>query len=319
MTEPPSSESDLTQALIRHAVELHGKAGASDLLLYADVFGDSAVLKEIIKSFQDVNFVLATRNAAAASEAREAVREIVAVPDIRLTRMGQIKIAVLVGLSTGVFEKGDKLVCLSGIAESGTLDTIVLMEVGKEFEMFSPAGEHEIHVGVNSEVFNEVLELAVRLGNEGREGKPVGTMFVIGEQDELAPISRQMVLNPFRGYSEEERSIFDRNVQETIKEFSLIDGALLVSPKGVVTAAGVYLNPPTAGEDLPRGLGARHHTAAGITACTRATAITVSESTGTVTVFQNGRIFVEIEAPRRIGDTTHSSDAFFADTLAQKP
>ena len=165
-----SNDTSLTRALIDYAVDLHKKAGASNILLYADVFGDPGDLRGLIQSFKGVNFVLATRNDQAASVAREAVREIVAVPDIRLTRMGQIKIAVLVGLSTGVFERGNRLVCLSGIAESGTLDTIVVMEVGKEFEMFAPAGEGEIRDSVNTEVFNQVLKLAVELGNEGREG-----------------------------------------------------------------------------------------------------------------------------------------------------
>jgi len=312
------TDTDLTRSLIDYAVDLHKKAGASDILLYADVFGDPEDLRELIRSFKGINFVLSTRSEQAASVAREAVREIVAVPDIRLTRMGQIKVAVLVGLSTGVFERGNRLVCLSGMAESGTLDTIVVMEVGKEFEMFAPAGEGEIRDSVNTEVFNQVLKLAVELGNEGREGKPVGTVFVIGSPDVLAPYTRQMVLNPFRGYAADERRIFDRSVQETIKEFSLIDGAFIVSSGGLIETAGTYLNPPSSASDLPRGLGARHHAAAGLTACTPSTAVTVSESTGTVTVFQNGRIFTEIEAPRRIGTTTRKSEAFFADTLAEQ-
>jgi DNA integrity scanning protein DisA with diadenylate cyclase activity len=310
-------DNDLTRALIDQAVDLYTKAGASDILLYADVFGDFADLKELIQSFEGVNFVLATRSDQAASIALEAVREIVAVPDIRLTRMGQIKVAVLVGLSTGVFERGNRLVCLSGIAESGTIDTIVVMEVGREFEMFASGGEGEIRDRVNTEVFNQVLKLAVELGNEGREGKPVGTTFVIGNPEELAPYIQQMVLNPFRGYSGDERRVFDPSVQETLKEFALIDGAFIVSSDGVIESAGTYLNPPSSVGNLPRGLGARHHVAAGLTSCSPATAVTVSESTGTVTVFQNGRVFIEIEAPRRIGTTTQKSEAFFADTLAE--
>lgn len=315
--KPAPVEVNLTRALIDHAVEIYGKAGAAGLLLYADVFGDFSQLKAMIASYNGINFVLATRNEQAAETALEAVREVVVVPDIRLTRMGQIKVAVLVGLSKGVFERGDRLVCLSGIAESATLDTIVVMEVGKEFEMFAPAGEEEIRDRVNTEVFNEVLKLAVSLGNEGREGRPVGTTFVIGNARELAPYMRPMVLNPFRGYPPKERRIFDANVQETIKEFSLIDGAFVITNDGIVEAAGIYLVPPATAEALPRGLGARHHVAAGLTSCTSATAITVSESTGTVTVFQNGRIFVEIEAPRRIGIKTRKSEAFFADSLSE--
>jgi DNA integrity scanning protein DisA with diadenylate cyclase activity len=57
----------------------------------------------------------------------------------------------------------------------------------------------------------------------------------------------------------------------------------------------------TAGQEefkLPQGLGARHHAAAGITSVTRATAVTVSESTGNVMVFRGGKAILEVEKIR---------------------
>ena len=47
--------------------------------------------------------------------------------------------------------------------------------------------------------------------------------------------------------------------------------------------------------------GARHKSAAAITVVVRAVAITVSESTGNVTVFRGGKILIEIDRPRPIG------------------
>jgi len=44
-------------------------------------------------------------------------------------------------------------------------------------------------------------------------------------------------------------------------------------------------------------LGSRHIAAAGITSITLAIAIVLSESSGTVSVFKNGRILVSIEKP----------------------
>jgi DNA integrity scanning protein DisA with diadenylate cyclase activity len=99
-------------------------------------------------------------------------------------------------------------------------------------------------------------------------------------------MSRQLILNPFRGHPEEERNIMDRGLEETIKELATIDGAFVVRGDGVVESCGVLLK--TAGQEefqLPQGLGARHHAAAGITSVTRATAVTVSESTGNVMAY----------------------------------
>ena len=52
---------------------------------------------------------------------------------------------------------------------------------------------------------------------------------------------------------------------------------------------------------LPQGLGARHKSAAAVTAATSAVAIAISESTGNVTIFEKGKILFEIEKPRPVG------------------
>jgi DNA integrity scanning protein DisA with diadenylate cyclase activity len=72
----------------------------------------------------------------------------------------------------------------------------------------------------------------------------------------------------------------------------------LINREGVILSCGVYLRPRKAGAPLPSGLGARHLTAAAITACTDSLAVAISESTGTVTLFRKGEIFMKIEKIR---------------------
>ena len=55
-------------------------------------------------------------------------------------------------------------------------------------------------------------------------------------------------------------------------------------------------------------VGARHHAAAGITAVTRATAVTVSESTGNVMVFRGGKAILEVEKIRLGGSPARGTD-----------
>ena len=102
------------------------------------------------------------------------------------------------------------------------------------------------------------------------------------------------MLNPFHGYSRTLRSLLDLSLAETIKEFAMIDGAFIVQGDGMVVSAGTYLVPKSSTR-LPLGLGTRHHAAAAITAHTQAMAITVSQSTGTVTVFRHGQIVLKLE------------------------
>jgi DNA integrity scanning protein DisA with diadenylate cyclase activity len=139
--------------------------------------------------------------------------------------------------------------------------------------------------------------LASQLATEGREGRPVGALFVIGDSKTVLAQSRPLVLNPFHGYPESERNILDPNVEETIKEFSAIDGAYIVRGDGVVLAAGMQLVPATAGQPLPKGLGTRHAAACAITASSGAVAIAISQSTGTISIFKSGDLVTDIHRP----------------------
>ena len=160
------------------------------------------------------------------------------------------------------------------------------------------ADDKPLTQSVSPGVFERVIQLASELATEGREGKHVGALFVIGDSDKVSEYCSQLVINPFRGYPEEERNILDESLEETVKEFSALDGAFIIRGDGTVVSAGTYLQPGKRGEKLPQGLGARHEAASSITASTDAIAVTISESTGTVTTFRGGKIIMEIEKPR---------------------
>ena len=140
-------------------------------------------------------------------------------------------------------------------------------------------------------VVQRLLEIAIELSIEGREGHPIGTLFVVGDVKNVMKHSHSMLPNPFKGHK---INVLDRNSKEIIKEFAQLDGAFIVSSRGRILAAGVYLevDPKSLNLRLPPGLGSRHIAAAGITKLTKATAISLSES-GTIRVFKNGMMLLE--------------------------
>lgn len=133
-----------------------------------------------------------------------------------------------------------------------------------------------------------MLQLATLLASEGREGSPVGTIFVLGDLEQVSRHCRQLIANPFKGYDKTERNILDPSMEESIKEFAKIDGAFIIARDGTIHAAGAFLCTSHVSVSLPRGLGSRHMAAASITALTDAIAVALSESTRTVTLFRHG-------------------------------
>ena len=82
-----------------------------------------------------------------------------------------------------------------------------------------------------------VVDLATEIGREGREGHPVGTMFVVGDTRKVLTMCRPMNFNPFRGYSEAERDVRNRAVREQIKDIAQLEGAIIIRRDGVAVAA----------------------------------------------------------------------------------
>lgn len=141
-------------------------------------------------------------------------------------------------------------------------------------------------------VVEAVLDIARDLAKEGREKRPVGALFVIGDTDRVLKHSRQIVLNPFQGHPPQDRNVLDLRTHETLKEFAQVDGGIIIREDGVVEAAGRYIEvrDPT---ELPSGLGGRHLAGAAVTVETKAIAVTVSES-GVVRIFKDGKALLRI-------------------------
>ncbi|MDD1715541.1 MAG: diadenylate cyclase [Methanolinea sp.] len=149
---------------------------------------------------------------------------------------------------------------------------------------------------VTPEVLNSVLQVALQIAREGREGQAVGTSFVVGDTGQVLAHSKQFVLNPFHGHKEGERRITDTAFAGNIKEFAQLDGAFLITGDGVVEAAGRYITVDMSKVHIPKGLGSRHSSVAGITMATRSIGVVVSQSGGMITLFRDGKIVYSLRA-----------------------
>jgi DNA integrity scanning protein DisA with diadenylate cyclase activity len=284
----------ITHSLLKAAKTAAKDANISLMLVCA---GSPQLISTVEGALDVSNCILAADEDLLTDDIKSKFAKFVDLPSINLTRLGQIKVAVLLALAKGLIDADDTLICLTGQPKSSQLDTLMLISVKDEFELFTP-GIELLGEDIKPEVFEQLVEVAIQLAVEGREGRPVGTMFVIGDYENVKGYVTQLVLNPFAGYDESIRNVLNPQLTETIKEFSSIDGAFIVRGDGVIESAGSYIQPGGLKVEVPMGLGARHVAAASITAVTKATAITVSASTGTVRIFKNGKIVMEIERPR---------------------
>ena len=147
--------------------------------------------------------------------------------------------------------------------------------------------------GINAGTLREVIKLAVEIAREGRDGRKIGTMFVVSDTENVMKHSRSLILDPLLGHSDAMKRISDTDMRETVKELSQMDGAFVVSDDGTVVSACRYLDFISEGIDLPLGLGSRHMAAASITKLTNSVAVVVSENS-IIRIFDDGKIVSEI-------------------------
>jgi DNA integrity scanning protein DisA with diadenylate cyclase activity len=143
------------------------------------------------------------------------------------------------------------------------------------------------------DVLEPLIDLAVEIAREGREGKRIGTLFTLGDENEVLARSRCLILDPLAGHPEASRHITNLNLRGTIKELAQLDGGFVVSHDGFVLSACRYLDAIASHVDVPLGLGSRHIAAANMSAVTKAVGIVVSESS-VVRLFCHGHLIGEI-------------------------
>jgi diadenylate cyclase len=224
----------------------------------------------------------------------------VTVPPYDYSRVEKVKVALVAAMTANAFTDGESVLCLTGRTGAKVPDTLVKLQIGRGFEEKIAIDTVSLGAEFSSQVVEALVSLAMAIGHEGFEGHPIGTIFVLGDSTNVMEKSKQLTINPFQGISEAERNVLDPKIREALKNFAVLDGAFIIREDGVVLAAGRLLQ--TGGEtevNLQLGLGARHAAAAGITMETKAVAISVSQSSGTVRVYQNGQTVLELQQVSR--------------------
>jgi len=292
----PVQHSRVNRTVLRHAERIARGTNCQGVVVIGDTCTSTAALS---KPFPNIPTTLVTSDAVEANLLQEKFTHIIQVKAYSSGRFAQLRSAMLVGLSRGWFKFNDRLCCVGGIADSNQFDTISVVDVEREFQSLLSGQSELLPSDVKPEVLERVLAIATELSAEGREGRPVGCLFVLGDTAKVERMSKPLVMNPFFGYKDEDKNILSPFMDETVKEFSSLDGAFIIRGDGVVRSAGTLLQAADKDHPLPSGLGARHAAAAAISVETDCVSIVVSSSTGQVTLFRRGVMLPLIE--RKVG------------------
>jgi diadenylate cyclase len=287
-----------TLTLLRSARQIYQDLPADAVLIVAETGLDWDVVRA---KLSNCRLMVAAQGRALTQKLRETPGiELLEIDTGPMPVVDRMSVSLLRAVADEKLHPGAHVVVLyNGIAaEQGRpepVDSLSVLHLGEHLERMSAHDLRKLDTQVPLETLRLVVDLATEIGREGRESKPVGALFVVGDTRKVLGLCRPINFNPFRGYSAEERDLRDRRVREQIKDLAQLDGAILIGRDGVAVAGCLYIDVPAEGITLSKGLGSRHWTAAAVSRKTQAVAVVVSQSSGTVRIFQDGEVVLHIE------------------------
>ncbi len=203
--------------------------------------------------------------------------------------------ALLEAVADQILNSNCDVIAVYGGFEFQKLDSISLIRLDDRMRRLTSRDLQALESSVPLKTLKVVIDLATQIGREGREGKKVGALFIVGDTRKVLQHCKDSGFDPLKGYSRKMRNLFDPRVREDIKEISQMDGAFVISADGVIEKSRQIVEVAHAELTLSKGLGSRHWAGAAISQSTKAIGIVVSQSTGTVRLFQNGDTVLRIE------------------------
>lgn len=243
--------------------------------------------------------VVATHDEAIHESATEAEVHSIHLEIPEASVQNQLTQAVLASVAAEYVKPGSTIVAIYNGFDTEDIDTISVLKLTERLGRLTARDLRKLETKVPLDTLKTVVDLAVDIGREGREGKAVGTMFVVGDHRTVLDESRSGGFDLVKGYTRKERNIFDNKVREGIKEIAQLDGMFVISADGTVEGSSRIIDTSPVEITMTKGLGSRHFSGAAISKNTKAIAVVVSQTNGTVRIFQNGEVVLRIEPLQR--------------------
>lgn len=277
---------------VRHTLAMANTLGIGTLVVQTDTVDDFNIVQSLRGREKIVWLTTKFQADKINSEAKDEILTL-SLDSIRGSAIRSM--GLLFANLRGIITPEERVLCLYSSIANKNLDSITLTRPMDRLRIIRNMDMEAIGRLFAPEVFIRLINILTRFATEGREGKPIGTIFVLGDPDEMQPHLKEMILNPCLGHRAELRNVFNNSFFETFRELSALDGAFVINREGIVESAGIYISAPEIPEVVRPGLGARHAAAAAITQHCDCITMVLSESSGNISIFHDGDPLFEIE------------------------
>ncbi|MEM9317168.1 MAG: DNA integrity scanning protein DisA nucleotide-binding domain protein, partial [Pseudomonadota bacterium] len=248
---PPSRSSDQTSTLFGLAVQLAKHSEADALLVWAEGKTDWESLK---KRAGEMTLLVAAETDEKLKEPVDCGLDVVQLTsESAMSIHDRLSQALLQSIADDVLSPGATVIAVYSGFETKRVDSVSVIELDEHLGRLTARDLRSLSTKVPLETLRHVVDLAVEIGREGREGKPVGTLFVVGDSRKVQNYAHPTGFDPVKGYNKKERHIGDPRVREGIKEIAQLDGAFVIHADGTVESACQLIETAAANITMSKG------------------------------------------------------------------
>ena len=216
MTPNPVSKATAPLPILSLACEAAMRLGASGVL----IMPEGPMEWELVRSFcaGGVAIFVASSSARQVEAIRKLGLQAIEVEPSEAAIAERITLALIEAVANDQLKAGARVVVAYSGFEAEALDSLTVIRLGEHLERLTARDLRALETWVPFETLKAVVDTAVEIGREGREGKAVGTLIVVGDVRNVLPRTRPLGFDPFKGYRRKERNVRDPRVREAIKE-----------------------------------------------------------------------------------------------------
>jgi diadenylate cyclase len=281
-------------AMVAAAFSLLKDRSADALLILLDGSTDWKRISELAEGC-DKPVIVAVDSADDLEGASESGLKPLALNKEKSPLLERLQHALLEAAADELIRTNSEVIAVYSGFQKGKLDSISHLQLDERMRRLTSRDLQMLESRVPLKTIKAVVDLAAQIGREGREGKAIGTLFVVGDTRRVLTHTNESGCDPFRGYKKKDRNLLDAKVQEDVKEIAQLDGAFIINGDGIIERSRQMLEVTHEDLTMTKGLGARHWAAAAVTMKTKAISVVVSQSTGTVRLYQDGHLVMRIE------------------------
>ena len=186
-----------TMSLLELALSAVSRVGASALLLIPEGSMDWDAVRTLA---QDVRMMVAVETTRMEDAVKAAGLIALAVEPTEAAITERITLALIEAVANDLLAAGDRVVVAYSGFEAEVLDSITVVRLGEHLERLSSRDLRALETSVPIETLKAVVDVAVEIGREGREGKAVGSLIVVGDSRNVLSRTRALGFDPFKGY-----------------------------------------------------------------------------------------------------------------------